>query len=96
MSEVKQESLVELELTRALTELSKHQVGTDGYAQTMKMVTELHKMKESEKSEPDRISKETMLVVGANLLGIVMVLYHERANVITSRAMTMLPKPKQV
>lgn len=41
-----------------------------------------------------KISPDTKAVVGANLLGILMVLNHERANVIASKAMSLLTKMK--
>jgi hypothetical protein len=40
------------------------------------------------------VSPDTMAAIGANLLGILMILNHERAHVLTSKAMSHLPKLK--
>lgn len=99
---VKQVSYLEIELMRALQELSKHPVDSEEYAKILRTVSELEKIKQfeadlKEKPEkPDRISKDTMLVVGANLLGILMVISYERTHVLNSRAMQMLTRPRQV
>lgn len=37
-----------------------------------------------------RISPDTMLIVGGNLVGIIMVLGYEKANVLTSKALGMI------
>ena len=43
--------------------------------------------------EPDqRLQKGTVLTVGANILGLLMILDFERGGVITSKALSMLPK----
>jgi hypothetical protein len=40
------------------------------------------------------VSKDTLATVGANLIGILMVIKHEHVNVITSRAMNLLMRPR--
>lgn len=44
-------------------------------------------LKEEEAAKPDRVSKETLAVIGANLAGIAAILLHERVNVIASKAL---------
>lgn len=51
-------------------------------------------MKKSEAEKPDRISKETWAAIGANLAGIVLILGHERANVIASKALGFVLKSR--
>lgn len=41
-----------------------------------------------------RPSTDTMLIVGANLLGILIIVGYERANVVTSKALGFLRQPK--
>ncbi len=41
-----------------------------------------------------RPSTDTMLIVGANILGILIIVGHERANVVTSKALSFLRQPK--
>ncbi len=43
------------------------------------------KVKASDK--PDRISKDTLAMIGANLVGIAMIIGYERANIIASKAL---------
>jgi Glu-tRNA(Gln) amidotransferase subunit E-like FAD-binding protein len=86
-----EQTVLENVLDRALRELSNHSIDSQEYAKILEMVVKLHKMKEEESSS---VSKDTILVVVANLLGIIMILKHEHANVITSRAMNLLLKPR--
>lgn len=86
-----EQTVLENVLDRALRELSNHSIDSQEYAKILEMVVKLHKMKEEESSS---VSKDTILVVAANLLGIFMILKHEHVNVITSRAMNLLLKPR--
>jgi hypothetical protein len=89
---VKKPTALEIALDRALETLSQKGVATDEYVRTLEAVTELHKMKEAEK--PSTVSPDTMLLVGANLVGILLIIRHEHVNVITSRAMNTLIRPR--
>lgn len=53
----------------------------------------LYELREKMKRE-NSISKDTLLIVAANLLGIILVIRHEHVNVITSRAMQMVINPR--
>jgi hypothetical protein len=85
-------SPLEIEIDRALQELSHHHPDTEAYRNVIDMVVKLHAMKEEEK--PRRISPDTIAIVATNLLGIVMVIKHENVNVISSKAMGLIQKPK--
>jgi len=43
---------------------------------------------------PDRVSYDTMVATAANLVGIALIIRHEHVNVITSKAMSFVPKLK--
>jgi hypothetical protein len=60
------------------------------YTKTMNEVERLYALKKQDTSR--RIHPETALQVGANLLGIAVIVRHEQFNVITTKAMSMLPK----
>lgn len=78
--------LLESELERGIAWLKSANVDSEEYAKTLAMVERLHKM--ADKNEPSSsVSKETLVTVGANLLGIFMILKHENVNVITSKAL---------
>ena len=79
-------------IDKAYRDLDSHPVGTEKYVQTLDAIVKLHKMKEDEK--PSEVDKNTALTVGANILGILLIIRHEHVNVITSRAMSALIKPK--
>lgn len=85
-------SQLELALERAIRDLNRHVVADEGYMKTMDLIIKLHKMKIEEKAS--RVSRDTLVLVGANLLGIFMIIKHEHVNVITSRAIGLLLKPR--
>lgn len=86
------DSQLEAEINRVQTYLASKQIDSEEYAKALKHLFELHKMQEEEK--PARVSPDTLVLVGANLLGILLIIRHEHLNVITSRAMNTLIKPK--
>lgn len=61
---------------------------SDEYATIMERVSKLHKLREIE--SPRRVSPDTALMVGANLIGIVLVLHHEHVGVVTSKALSFV------
>ena len=63
---------------------------SDEYATIMERVSKLHKLKEIE--SPKRVSPDTLLTVGANLVGIWMIIHHEQLNVIASKALPFVKK----
>jgi len=85
-------TLLERLLDRTLRELSNHPIGSDEYVRTMDAAIKLSKLREEEK--PKHVSKDTLLIVGANLLGIILIINHEYAHPVMSRAMGLLLKPR--
>lgn len=81
-------SQLERQIDRAIRELDNHPVGSEDYVRTVDVVVKLHRMKEEEK--PSSLSKDTMAIVGANLFGIIMILKHEYAHPITSKALNLI------
>jgi hypothetical protein len=86
------ETLLVLENERVIRRLKDHVIGSKEYAETLELSIKLHKMKNEEKNPS--VSKDTLAVVGANLLGIFMIIKHENLNVIASRAMNLVMKPR--
>ena len=83
---------LEVAVNRAIRSLNVYEAGSEEYREALDALVKLHKMKEDEKPKP--VSKDTMLVVGANLLGIIMIISHERVNVVTSKALGVLLRPR--
>lgn len=70
--------------------LVKVQPDTDEYPKMVEQLTKLHKLKESE--TPKRLSPDVVATVAGNLAGILLILQYERANVITSKALSFVLK----
>jgi hypothetical protein len=86
----KEPSRLEKAIERTQQELANEPVLSDEYAEILERMSKLHRMKTDETSSP--VSKDTLAIIGANLLGILIIVKHEHLNVITTRAMNMIPK----
>ncbi len=84
--------LLEGELERTLSSLRAEPVSSEDYAKTLNLVERLHVM--MDKTQPSTVSKDTLVSVGANLLGILMIIKHENVNVITSKALGFVFRTK--
>lgn len=91
MSRFRDSTQLELAFDRAVRNLKNYDISSEEYARALDVAIKLHKMISEEKSS--YLSKDTMASVGANLLGIFMIIRHENVNVITSRAMNWVMKP---
>lgn len=84
-------------LFEQVTELGMEAVNLDKEAgehvAAFERMLRLYELREKMRRESS-ISKDTLLIVAANLLGIVLVIRHEHVNVITSRAMQMVINPR--
>lgn len=67
---------------------------TEIYADMVTQMDTLYKLKEVDQkiTSHKRVSADTWAIIGANLLGIVMIVGHERAAVLTSQAMKFVTK----
>ena len=87
-------------LTKAIDSLLEEMSDLNGddpeYAKMADQLTKLYALKEVDYrvESNSRVSMDTMAVVGANLAGILMIVGHERANVVTSKALSLLMKLK--
>jgi hypothetical protein len=79
-------------IMESLTDMLEDGVGSEDFDQKLKRVTVLKKLKE-ESIPPRRLpSSEALLAAGVNLLGIALILYHEDAHVIGSKALSFVQK----
>lgn len=104
------ETKLEEEIASALDALDSHDKNSDEYGALIDRVTKLYKLKSEEsnavlastsaehKMEMETKIKppslDTVLVVGANLLGILWLTRFERENVISSKALGFVMKPR--
>lgn len=64
----------------------------DDYQTILDKLERLYKIKAEER--PDRVKRDTMLLVAGNVVVTAMVVGHERAHVITSKALTFIQKAR--
>ena len=83
---------LEVAVNKAVRSLNVYDAGSEEYREALDALVKLHKLKEDEKPKP--VSKDTLVIVGANLLGILMIISHERVNVVTSKAIGILLRPR--
>lgn len=81
-------------ITSLLEDMSGLNSDSPEYAKMVDQLTKLYALKEIDAKidHPRRVSADTLAIVGGNILGIVMIVGHERASVLTSKALTFLTK----
>lgn len=67
---------------------------SEEFAGLVARLDKLHAMKISEKSNLRRVSPDAILSAGASILGILLIIGHERVNVITTKAIGFVSKTK--
>lgn len=80
------------EIDRVLTLMSEAHPTSTEYADLTASLDSLYKLKES--ASKNRVSKDTMAVVAGNLAGILMIVGHEKAHVVTSKAIGFVMKAR--
>lgn len=76
----------------ALDYLKTCSVTDDDYDSTVAKVERLMEIKQQNKR--DRVSMDTLAIVGGNILGILMIVGHEKAHVVTSKALSFVMKAR--
>jgi hypothetical protein len=91
-----QPSDLQEEITRVIMTMSDQNPETEEYTtmvSNLKVLVEARQLDEATDT-PYRPSADTMLSVGGSILGIVLILGFEKANVITSKGLSFIPKIK--
>lgn len=86
------EPKLEREINRALEELAGLEPSDDKYPKILGHIETLHKLRSTEK--PSRVSADTVASISANLAGILLIIHHERVNVIASKALGFVGRTK--
>lgn len=86
----KEKPTVQTAIDNALIELKGWDATTAEYAKIVDQLTKLYQMKTEERSS--RVRADTLATIGANLVGIVLILRHERFDIITSKALGFVPR----
>lgn len=87
----KYQLLLEDELEQQCRILKSQLSGSDEWFATLARIEKLMELTNKRSSS---VSKETLVNVGANLLGILMIIKHEHVNVIASKALSFVPRLK--
>jgi hypothetical protein len=92
MSRMKNKNLDELEeaIDRLFEALKDQEPGTEDYAKMAALLDQLYKLKEIDSKS--RLSRDVIATIGANLAGVILILSYEHGRVVTSKALTFVPK----
>ena len=83
----KERFTLEKEIERVLEQMNTMPVESDEYAKAVERLKVLHEARGVK--SPKEIGMDTLVTVGANLIGVLLVLNYERLNVITSKAFAL-------
>jgi len=83
---------VDGEISRVVMALQNQEVTDEKYDTLLNRLGKLHGMRQDEK--PDTVSSDTIALIAANILGILLIIRHENVNVISTKAFSMLPRPR--
>jgi hypothetical protein len=71
-------------------ELTNHKGHSDEYSKIADQLSKLYKIKDAQ--SPNPVSRDTMAIIAGNLAGILLIISYERANVVTSKAVSFVMK----
>jgi hypothetical protein len=89
------ENSLKMEIDRLIEAMkSTDEKDSEKYAQMTARLDTLYKLREvdAKVNTPKHVSADTWAIIGANLAGIILVVGHERAAVITSKALPLVRK----
>lgn len=81
---------LETAIENVLGEMQGYSADSDEYAKMADQLEKLYKLKEIDK--PERIKPDTLAIIAGNLAGIILIVGHERANVVSTKALNFLLK----
>jgi hypothetical protein len=83
---------LEKEISKLVLDLRNHEPNSEEYASIVRHIGDLQKVRTEQKS--GGISSTTWVTIGANLIGILLITWFERENVVTSKALSFIPRTK--
>lgn len=89
-----EEQRIDTVIATAYSNLKNFGTDTKEYAKTVKQITELEKIKSSLTKKERFFTPDTLLLVGANLLGILLILNYEQKDVVTTKALGFVSKTR--
>lgn len=85
-----EKSGLEKAIDTVLSEMATLSSDSEDYAKMVDQLTKLYSLKEID--QPKRISPDTLAIVLGHVVGILMIVGHERTHVVTSKAMQFVLK----
>lgn len=85
-------SKLEAAIDAVFDRMSGLQQDSDEYAKLVDQLSKLYKLKEIDSKK--RVSPDTVATVGANIVGILLILNYERLNVVATKAIGFVAKLK--
>jgi hypothetical protein len=89
----KEKSVLEVAHDRAIANLETLQLGSKEYEAQLKTVESLHTLMFKDRMSR-RVSPDTMVLVAANIFGILWITRYERENVVTSKALGFIQRTR--
>lgn len=87
-------TLIDKEITSVVDQMQSVEADSDIYNALLDRLERLYKLKLNQESEKKTVSPDALVAAAASIGGIVLILSYEHANVITSKAMQFVFKPK--
>jgi len=85
-----EESGLKKAIDEVIREMARRSSDSDEYAKMVDQLSKLYSLKEID--SPGRVSPDTLAIVIGNLIGIILIVGHERTNVVTSKALSFVMK----
>lgn len=89
-----EETQLDVAINTLYGEMAGFQGESKEYAQLTKQLSKLHKLQKEQNAPKWNVSADTLVLAGANILGIAMIVGHERAHVVTSKAIAFIQKTR--
>lgn len=86
------DAALEGEIDAVLHQMRTVGVDSDEYPRLMAYLERLHEIKAKNRRDP--VSRDTMAIAAANLLGILVIVAYEQKHVFTSKGFTQILRPK--
>lgn len=87
-----QDDGIQKEIDHLLSKMADTEPESKEYAEMADQLVKLHPLRENEK--PKRVSRDTLITVTGNIVGIMLIVFHEQTNALTSKAINFIKPPK--
>jgi hypothetical protein len=85
-------SKLDIAIDDVLSDMENHATTTEEFRKLLERLKDLHKMKETDK--PRRPSPDVVIQAATHIIGIALIIRHEQFNIITTKAMSFVPRVK--